>query len=433
MQSYDVVIAGGGMSGILAAAFLASSRKDLKIHLLESENYFGGRLRSSHPEVPRWGFGLNAISSELLAFFGETLKTLYPNWDMTNFFINECRQAAYCSGGKVHRFSYSDILKTAGVKAMGGRNAAREWEEFEAKFSELVSLHAHEAVSKGLDMKRSGASGTILGEVSKALGTPDVWNSPLELLKSKIDSLDLKVGYFDDLLESTVELLENDGLITASRHCRVFDIKKGENGWVLHTEKGLFWAQDVIVAFNPWAAVQTMAREVMPVAVANMALKAKPVSLVVLSTHIEAGEIDCDFIMISSEAVQILRHGSELNLQATIDYEMSLDAPEVVKAVKRLKRAAKKLPQYFEGLKLKGEFLGLVSEAWALPTVAHDFKYIEKMGKPGHDGLHFVGDAYGNSYNGDSNIISSVKALNYGPTVKTSKVRALNLQSEQPI
>jgi glycine/D-amino acid oxidase-like deaminating enzyme len=430
MQSYDVIIAGGGMSGILAAINLAVTRKDLKVHLLESESFFGGRLRSTQREGNRWGFGLNVISADLVAHFADTIKELYPNWSMDDFSVSDCRKVAYCSGGKAHFLSYSDIFKTAGVKAMGGRNAAREWEEFEFRFPELVEKHPHESVSKGLDIKRSSASGIILSEVSKALGVPDIWHSPLELLKCKFDVTDVKVGKFDDLLDATVELLEKDGLISVSRHCRVFDVRKGDNGWVLHTENGLYNAQNVVVAYNPWAAVQTMTRETMPVAVANMALKSKPVSLVVLSTHIEAGEIDSDFILISSEAVQVVRLGSELSLQATIDYEMSLDAPEVVKAVKRLKRAVKKLPQYFNGLKLKGEFLGLVAEAWAIPTGAHDFKYIEKMVKLGNDGLYFVGDSYGKSYNGDANLVSSVAALKMKFNEKSTKIRDFSILEE---
>jgi hypothetical protein len=303
------------------------------------------------------------------------------------------------------------MFRVSGVKAMGGRNAGKEWEDTEPLLFADSKKDPFESISKALELKRSGASGTILTEIAKASGIPDVWSAPLELLKHKASNPCRIYGYFDDLLDDTVELLANDQLISLARQCRLVDLKKEGDLWVLQTEQGPITTKDVVIAHNPWAAASTIARDITPVAVSNIALKAKPVSIVALSTQIVGGTLDLDFIMIASEEARAIKHGNVLTFQATIDYEMSLDAPEVVKAVKRLKRAAKKLSQYFDGLELAGEFIGLIPEAWAQPTNSSDHKFIQKMKSSHGSGLFFVGDAYGPSYDGDLNIISSAEQL----------------------
>lgn len=411
MQTFDVVIAGGGMSGVLAAVQLINSKQNLKIHVLEAEKTCGGRLRSSRREHNRWGFGLNSLSSDLSAFLTSSVSKIYPEWSMQDYLVERHNHAGYCSGGKVSRFELSDLFRVSGVKAMGGRNAGKEWEDTEPLLFADSKKDPFESISKALDLKRSGASGTILTEIAKASGIPDVWNAPLDLLRNKASNPCRLYGYFDDLLEDTMDLLANDQWISLARHCRLVDLKKEGDLWILQTEQGPIATKEVVIAHNPWAATSTIARDITPVAVSNIALKAKPVSIVALSTQIVGGTLDLDFVMIASEEARAIKHGDVITLQATIDYEMSLDAPEVVKAVKRLKRAAKKLAQYFEGLELAGEFIGLIPEAWTLPTNTSDHKFIQKMKNSHGSGLFFVGDAYGTSYDGDLNIISSVEQL----------------------
>lgn len=438
MQSYDVVIAGGGMSGFLAAAHLAAQKSGASIHLIEAEKQCGGRLRSSRRESQRWGFGNNMISKELAAFLTETMTRIYPQWSMSQYLIQDLSEVGFCSGGKITKFSYSDILRSAGFKAMGGRAAAKEWSEAQEQVLSGAKPQ-FDSVSKALSIKRNGASGTVLSQVGKAIGVPDIWSAPLELLKSKFqisdaendprdssaESTQLITGYFDDLIDDSLELLQHDGFISLARQCRLLEVKQEENFWLLQTEKGPVRARELIMAIDPWSALSAMTREIMPVCVSNMALKAKPVSIVTLSSQMVSGDLNSNFLIIASEDVQIVKHGDSLTFQATIDYEMSLDAPEVVKAVKRLKRAAKKLPQYAPGLEIKGEFVALVPVAWSQPTASQDHKFVEKMSKSHANALQFIGDAYGSSYNGDKNIIAGVSGI------KISHQIGLNLPSDR--
>ena len=49
-QEFDVIIAGGGLSGALTACKLLSSLPNAKILILEKEKFSGGRLRTTDKE-----------------------------------------------------------------------------------------------------------------------------------------------------------------------------------------------------------------------------------------------------------------------------------------------------------------------------------------------------------------------------------------------
>jgi hypothetical protein len=145
-----------------------------------------------------------------------------------------------------------------------------------------------------------------------------------------------------------------------------------------------------------------------------LANKTKPVSIVVLSEQLKKTDVDIpDVIIVPSEKVQIIRNGErDLCFQATIDYEMSLQAPAVVKAVKSLKRARKKLQLLFPDAVSDTDHFALQPIAWAQSPIFSEKRNIDKMRKKGTtaNDIAFVGDAYGANFDGDSNIISSIQA-----------------------
>jgi hypothetical protein len=91
---------------------------------------------------------------------------------------------------------------------------------------------------------------------------------------------------------------------------------------------------------------------------------------------------------------------------------MSMDAPNVVKAIKRLKRGKRKLEQNFPELKFSEmEHLALLPTAWPQSPQALDRRYVktltpEKLAT--NEALYFCGDAYGPDYDGDLNLLRSV-------------------------
>ncbi|MEN9834472.1 MAG: dependent oxidoreductase, partial [Pseudomonadota bacterium] len=72
-QIYDVIVAGGGISGVMAAAKIAAANPNAKVLLIEKEAALGGRLRQSTAELPRPGYGLSAVSDALYEAWQETL------------------------------------------------------------------------------------------------------------------------------------------------------------------------------------------------------------------------------------------------------------------------------------------------------------------------------------------------------------------------
>ena len=115
--------------------------------------------------------------------------------------------------------------------------------------------------------------------------------------------------------------------------------------------------------------------------------------------------------MIPAEGVQAVRSSpDEITFQATIDYEISVQAPEVVKAVKRLKRARKKLLTARAGCMSENERIALVPVAWGQSAAVSEAKLLQRMAKShiSSANLAFCGDCYGASYIGDENVIKSV-------------------------
>ena len=118
-----------------------------------------------------------------------------------------------------------------------------------------------------------------------------------------------------------------------------------------------------------------------------------------------------DVTIVPAERVQIIRSGErELCFQATIDYELSLQAPAVIKAVKALKRARKKLQQIYPDTVSESGHVALLPVAWAQSPVHSDRRYLERLDKKSFQTptLAFCGDAYGARYDGDANLIQSV-------------------------
>ena len=116
------------------------------------------------------------------------------------------------------------------------------------------------------------------------------------------------------------------------------------------------------------------------------------------------------FIIIPSESVQATISPKEIVFQATIDYELSLQAPDVVKAVKRLKRALKKLLTAAPEIKTGIERVALVPVGWAQTPSIMERKHLDRLKIDAVQDRHlaFCGDAYGKSLNGDDNLIESV-------------------------
>jgi hypothetical protein len=266
------------------------------------------------------------------------------------------------------------------------------------------------------------------------LGITDLWSTPPDAFRERVGyhTGPLKRGPWQVAIAESLQKYVDAGIITLTTDCRVmsatFDgilpdpsksaassakVAFAEGSWQLTTTKGVFVAPRLVVAQPPWQGLMWLPKHFWPSSLLAMASKVKPVSAVTLTERIEksaAGDLP-DIIMIPAEGVQAIRSSEdEITFQATIDFEISVQAPEVVKAVKRLKRARKKLLAARAGCMSENERIALVTVAWGQSAVVSETRLLQRMAKAnlGSGNLAFCGDCYGASYVGDQNVIKSV-------------------------
>jgi hypothetical protein len=109
-------------------------------------------------------------------------------------------------------------------------------------------------------------------------------------------------------------------------------------------------------------------------------------------------------------AVATLCEDGSLCIQTSLEFESSMDHPTVVKAIRSLRRARKRLAQALPELTSTGEHLALIPTGWAQPISANDSKYVERLEKTpsSKNKVFFCGDTYGSDYEGDLNLTKSV-------------------------
>lgn len=414
---YDVIIAGGGLSGVLSALNIRNALPKARILIIEKEEVAGGRLRTTCEKDRRWGFGLNVLSRRLLDYTVESAASVVESFTAENYDEVELNRFAHLSGSKLSEYGCADVLRVEGAKKIAGRNAGKEFAQLEDLYTKFESdeegSFKDDRMLKLLKLKRKSAGGVALETQAVAAGIPDVWSASLACVHGKMQahSQGLFKGRWDEFCEDMLDVLSADGKTDVFRKCHIVRATKEDGRYVFKTEKGELTASELVVAQNPWSAIRWLDKELFPVDLLNIVLKSKPVSLVTLTTLKKDTSLLPDLSIIAAEKCTAFAYQNAVTFQATIDYEMSLAAPEVVKAVKRLRRSRQRATQFFEGLELEGEFVALLPCAWPVPTGFSDLKLVDKLGRKEMliDGKPvFCGDTYGRSFDGDENILSSV-------------------------
>ena len=118
-----------------------------------------------------------------------------------------------------------------------------------------------------------------------------------------------------------------------------------------------------------------------------------------------------DMILVPSEQVSVINTlGRTLSYQTPVDYEMFLDAPAVSKAVRRLKRAKKKLMSLFPDIKTGNDFISLIPAGWT-QIISQQSRQMPGSDLYNTEDLGFSGDSYGESFCPDENIARSVEKI----------------------
>lgn len=461
VENFDVVVAGGGMAGVLAAARIALARPDLKLAILEREPVLGGRLRGvGSGSKAVHGYGLNAASDALFHLWQRTIEAgdSIESPDDAAVAIptpveRRLSRIGVMAGGKIAEFPVDQWFTAKGARAMGGLAAAREWTEVEGIFRAGASAASgadllveqvqdadgaeadddenHESEGEPVDKAahgpslakafaqvwpktRKAASAVVLEHFALAFGIPDLWSATAlaVMQRAHFHSGRLHTGIWDQAIQSLVNRPWFAQRVAVMTGTRLVDAVRENNSWRLTTDLGVIGAKSLVVAQPPWQVLAWLRRPHWPPQLLQVATKTKPVSAVVLADRLRRDEPSLpDVLMIPSEGVQAIRSGAgEICFQATIDYEMSLSAPAVVKAVRGAKRARKKLAAMFPDLIVEDNHIALLPVAWAQPLSPGERRWIARITskKAMLPGIAFCGDAYGTSFDGDANLTASL-------------------------
>ncbi len=417
-EIFDVVVAGGGISGVLTAAKLRQEKgSSYKISVVEKEDALGGRMRTTSIDDSRYSYGLSGISKSLFEYWDQTMKLDPEGADLSEFQQCELKSFGMMGGGKLTSAPVSELDNKLGVRALGGLAAFREWPKFLTELERVVAGEIKErTIGELYKGGRKSPVAIVLVQLGGWFGMPDVFSSSCTAFYNAMKKFKtpLIVGRWEEALEKTLNIQSDPNMeIRTSTH--IVNVKRKEDqSWVLMTDKGLIRAKSIVVAQSPWEALKWLPKEFWPGELLSVCLKTKPTSLVSLSSVLNK-KVECpDVLAVPSEKCQGIFIGESVTFQTAIDFEMSLSAPNVVKAVKQLKRARKKVLAQFEHVTSEGDFLALVPGGWCVSSALSQKRALakySKLNKFNNKELSFCGETFGVSDLGDENILNSIQCV----------------------
>ncbi len=414
LQSFDIIIAGGGLAGILAAKRISQAHPTARIALLEKEPHLGGRAITGGVSE-KYGYGLLGVTPRLYEFWNQALKSDPEAEDLPALMNTRISRAAILMGNKLTSVDAADLCNERGARALGGLAASRQWSDVKS-ILEAENLDDSTFAEKWKSPRKSPAP-MVLETYAQAFGITNIWDASISAIAERASTItsQLYAGDWQAAIDATVKPLVNNNTLQIELKARIIDAEYSkESGWSVDTAQGTFTAPTLIVAQPPWTASQWLPKTLWPSTLATIVSKTKPVSTVVLSCPLTEGDITetPQLIFIPAEGVHVHVSPTELVFNATIDYEMSVVAPDVVKAVKRLKRAHRKLLAALPTLKTGVEHVALVPVSWAQTPLSSERRHIDKIKMKAVQTKHlgFCGDAYGHAFDGDHNIVESISS-----------------------
>lgn len=413
IQRFDVMIAGAGIAGLLAAHKICTTSPNLRVALLEKEPCLGGRMVMGG-QSSQYGYGFHSVTPRLYEFWNQALKSDPEADDLPSLVNTRLTRAGILAGNKLTEFDTADLCNERGARALGGLAASRQWSEVNQLMAAENSFD--ETFADVWKAPRKSPATLVLETYSQGFGITNIWETSPGGIAERASSFTshMYAGDWQKAFDALVKPLIDRGQLTLHTNARIIDAEffKEQNTWTVDTAQGSFQASSLIVAQPPWTASQWLPKNFWPSQLATIISKTKPVSAVILSTPVESGDVSDlpQLVFIPAEGVQATISAKEIVFQATIDYEMSVVAPDVVKAVKRLKRAHRKLIAALPELKTGLEHVALMPVSWAQSPTLSERKHLDKlkMNAVQEHHLSFCGDAYGQSLDGDTNLIESV-------------------------
>ncbi|MCB9229648.1 MAG: NAD(P)/FAD-dependent oxidoreductase [Deltaproteobacteria bacterium] len=416
---YNLVVAGAGLAGILfAARYCSASSSSGRILLLDKEPVTGGRLASGLPEEKQATDGSSFYPSGLSlitpCLFDEMICTLAarPEQDDSGSDIwQPLRNVSVLTGQRHMLFSWDQWGKEESVRIFGTGAAVKEWPLFEELLQCVKEQQKDQSFARAWKHGQKSAAVCALSAFLPFCGIPEPLKASVLALTERYQRM---LGGF---YKGPWTILEKQSLerqfpsLEIRTACPLVQAQYQDGLWYLETGEGLYTTPQLVAAQHPLELPGWLDQSMIPVPVLHAALRSRPASVVTLTLKGQDLELPADLTFIPSEGCYALNFSKNtIILHALINYEQSLDAPSVVKAIRRLRRAGKKLVSSLSGAIMEHEHLALASVGWSCSALPGDRKMKEALDADDIQARHllFCGEAYGSSWNPDENLIRSV-------------------------
>ncbi|MBF0441471.1 MAG: FAD-dependent oxidoreductase [Oligoflexales bacterium] len=414
-DNYDIIIVGAGLAGVLTAVRICDADRALKILLVEKDETIGGRLRSSSKENNSWNYGLGQLSCHLYEFLDQTLRTDPESKDLPFFTKGEIKTFGLLSAGKISSIEAKDLFGREGAYLIAGSPAVRDWDNVDILFqADEGNKKLDQTFINSWPGNKKSPAALVLDHIYRIWGVPEIWkaNTRNMIELARLSKNPVYRGLWQNALLEALGRESIKDRLTIKTRCRVVSSSFSNGQWTLTSEQGAVRAGRIIAAQSPWDLMNWLSKEHIPHPVLSLISKTKPISAVILSEYLSPGHNLPDVVLVPSEDTQIIINSeNEIAYQATLDYELTLQAPEVIKAIKKLKRARAKLLKAFPNITSEGGHIALIPVSWGTPVAHSEKRWTEKLDyeKLNTKNISFCGDAYGKSIDGDRNIIDSVR------------------------
>lgn len=404
-QKFDFLICGGKIPGALLAARIKQTSKKAKIAIIESQ-YSIGSLAVSECE---WPSNEKLVSQDMYNFLLRSLMNVSK--EEVNLGARRVESIGVYNGPKLIEFEFGELFSEKSFQKLIGRVGVERWN----KLCSILNDEQSELLKNKL-VKASGFSPKDpfwkwLSCFSSAFGVVNPRESTVRCFKDRLNYFK-KDFFLANWSHSLKSLVKNLSLKTYLNEA-IVESSYDDSIWKLRSNSHELLADKILVAQSPWEAFPWLRRNDTNKTFIELAHKSSPISIVTLSLKIDKNFESPDLIFIPQECVYVLRLGeNELCLFNLIEYETFLEAPEVVKAVKRLKRSRRRLASTFDFSNIDHELLSLKPIGWGQDPLFGARKIIDSFDYERLNKKHlaFCGESYGNSYDPDQNTIKSLLA-----------------------
>jgi hypothetical protein len=343
--------------------------------------------------------------------------------DLTSFVTGKDESIGIVNAGKVAEHSFTDIFSAEGARAIAGAAAVRDWKLIDTLTEQLDAGKKSDVLfSQAYKGTRKSPSAIVLAHIARLYGVAEPWTVAMGDLwqKLRLASQEFWRGSWESALESLLSqsqsiLEDQGGCVDHLKEYQITEARYENEMWKLQTTKGQLQAQRLLIAQSPWEAGFWLPRPMWPQKLLAATNKTKPTSVVVLADRRLPTEQTLtlpDRSLIPAEDTQVLIDKDAIYFQATLEYELTLRAPDVVKAVKRLRRSRKKFLAVYPDISLEGDHIALLPVAWSPPLSLHDRRLLNRLNfdKMMMSHLAFCGETYGDSVCGDENLKNSIQS-----------------------